>query len=181
MISDKFKTKYDQLVAKELAHKASNIILSVAVAIMSFTAYNLYTNERIVVVPTNVSKEFWISSNKLSESYLNQMGQYVSTALMNVSPNSAKQQFELVLELAAPEFYQTLKMELNNQNKYLVENGITSAFYPKSYKFEKDKIVINGQKNNIIGDKVVERRDIVLTVNYIVQNGRFYISKFEIK
>lgn len=181
MLSKNFKTKYDQLVAKELANKASNIILSVALAISSFTVYQLYSSERVVVVPTNVSKEFWVSTNKLSESYLNQMGQYISTSLLNVSPNSAKQQFELVLDLAAPEFYQTLKLELNNQTRYLTENGITSAFYPKSYKFEKDKIIINGQKNNIIGDRIVEKKDIVLTVFYIVQNGRFYISRFEIK
>ncbi len=176
-----FKNEHDKLVAKEIANKAVSIILAGALAASSFTIYKLYTEQKVVVVPTNITEEFWVTSRNVSETYLKQMGQYVATALLNVSPNSAKGQFELILDLAAPSYYQNLKQELVNQTRYLVENGITSAFWAKTFKYEKDHILVQGTKHNIIGDKVVEKKEVVLKIYFEVQNGRFYISTFEIK
>lgn len=176
-----FKNEYDSLVAKEIANKAVSIILAVALSISTFTIYKLYQEQKVVILPASVQKEFWATSKNVSESYLEQMGQYISTALLNVSPNSAEEQFGLVLELASPGFYQNMKLELENQKRYLVENGITSAFWAKSFKFEKDHITVQGMKHNIIGDKVVEKRGITLKIYFEVQSGRFYISSFAIK
>jgi type IV conjugative transfer system protein TraE len=181
MIRKVFKNEYDQLVAKEIANKTVSIILACALMVASFTMYKLYTEQKIIIVPTNTTKEFSVTSNSVSEEYLHQIGQYISTALLNVSPNSAKGQFELILDLASPSFYQNLKLELSNQTRYLVENGITSAFWAKTFKFEKDHIVVHGTKHNIISDKVVEKKEIVLKIYFEVQNGRFYIASFNIK
>jgi conjugal transfer pilus assembly protein TraE len=181
MIEKFFKNEHDRLVAKELANKTVSIILAVGMVISSFTIYKLVNDQRTVIVPTNVDKEFWVTSNKLSETYLKQMGQYISTALLTVAPNSASNQFKLILDLAAPAFYQQLKSELTNQTRYLTENDITIAFWAKDFKFDKDYIAITGTRNHIIGDKVVDNKEIVLKIFYIVQNGRFYISSFEIK
>ena len=181
MIEKFFKNDHDKLVAKELANKIVSIILGVGMTISSFTIYKLTSEQKTIILPTKVDKEFWVTNNQLSEAYLEQMGQYISTALLNVAPNSASSQFKLIIDLAAPAFYQQLKGELGNQTRYLSENGITSAFWAKSYKFDKDYIAITGTKNHIIGDKVVDKKEIVLKIFYIVQNGRFYISSFEIK
>ena len=88
-----FKNEHDRLVAKEIANKAVSIILAGALAVSSFTIYKLYTDQKIVILPTNITKEFWVTSRNLSETYLNQMGQYIATSLLNVSPNSAKGQY----------------------------------------------------------------------------------------
>ena len=181
MIRKYFKNEYDKLVAKEIANKTVSIILAIALSISTFTLYKIYQEQKIVILPASVQKEFWVTSNHVSEAYLEQMGQFISTALLNVSPNSAKEQFELILNLAAPSFYQSLKFELENQKRYLLENGITSAFWAKSFKYEKDHIVVQGNKNNIIGDKVVEKKSITLKIYFEVQNGRFYISSFLLK
>ncbi|MCK9473669.1 TraE/TraK family type IV conjugative transfer system protein [Sulfurimonas sp.] len=181
MIRKYFKNEYDRLVAKELANKIVSIILASALSISSFTIYKLYEEQKIIILPASVQKEFWATSKDVSESYLEQMGQYISTALLNVSPNSVETQFKFVLDLAAPHFYQNLKLDLENQKRYLVENGITSAFWAKSFKFEKDHITVQGMKHNIIGDKVVEKRGITLKIYFEVQSGRFYISSFTIK
>ncbi len=181
MIEKIFKNKYDKLVAKELANKVISIILSIALAIATFTIYQLSTNQKTIILPAKVDKEFWVTSNELSEVYLKQIGSYLTQALFNVSPNNAKEQFLLILDFAAPSFYQKLKSEMVNQAKYIVQNGITSSFYPKSFKFEKDFILISGTKHHIIGDKVVEKKEITVTFSYVVQNGRFYISNLKIK
>lgn len=181
MIEKFFQNEQDRLIAKELANKTVSIILAVGMAVSSITIYKLTSEQKTIVIPATVDKEFWVTSNQLSEAYLEQMGQYISTALLNVAPNSAQNQFKLILDLAAPEFYQQLKTELANQTRYLTENGISSVFFAKEYKFAKDYISITGTKNHIIGDKVVNKKEMVLKIFYKVQNGRFYISSFEIK
>lgn len=181
MMEKYFKNDWDRLVAKELTQKVVSIFLSVALAISAFTTYKLTTEQKTVIVPTGVTNEFWASSNYVSESYLKDMGQYISTALLNVAPNSAKDQFDLVLNLASPKYYQTLKSELLSQERYIKENGITSIFFTKSFKFEKDHISISGTKKHIITDKVVDTKEMVLKIFFEIQNGRFYIAEFKIQ
>lgn len=181
MIEKIFKNEWDKLVAKELSQKVASIALSVALAILAFTTYKLVTEQKTIILPTNINNEFWATSNYVSESYLKDMGQYISTATLNVAPNSAKEQFELVLNLASPNYYQTLKGELLSQERYIKENGITSIFFTKSFKFEKDHIAVSGTKRHIITDRVVETKEVVFKIFFEIQNGRFYISGLDIK
>ena len=181
MMRKYFKNNYDRLVAKEIANKIVSIVLATALVVCSVVIYKLQSEQKVIIVPTNTTKEFWATNSNLSETYLKQMGQYVSTALLNVSPNNAKEQFALILDLAAPTYYQTLKAELANQTRYLVENGITSAFWARTFKYEKDHIAVQGTKEHIISDKIVKKEEVNLKIFFEVQNGRFYISSFVIK
>ena len=50
--------------------------------------FNMVGRERIVLTPPAIEKSFWVAKNKVSASYLEQMGGFMAYLTLDVSPSS---------------------------------------------------------------------------------------------
>ena len=77
--------------------------------LLGFSVFWLVGKERVVIVPPIVNRDFWVGTDTVSDSYLEQMSEFFSGLLLNVNPNSFKTRAEHLLQHVAPNAYPVLK------------------------------------------------------------------------
>ena len=111
-----------------------NILLALA-AIISVTAALLscflFTKvERVIVTPISVEREFWIEGNRVSASYLEQYGQFISQLLLQKSAQSAATQRSVLLKNTDPSFVGNLRGRLIEEEAQLKKQNCSYVFFP---------------------------------------------------
>jgi len=178
---EKFKSKFNNLVAKELANRIMMMIFAVIIGIEGLVIKDLMLSQRTIILPCgNIAKEFWITGNKVSQTYLETQGRYISSLLHTVNPRNAKKQFFSILPLIESNQYGKTKNEFIKQIKYLVDNDISTVFYASEFDYKENEIIITGVKNNSIGNKIVTSKNIKFTIGFNIKNGRFYIKSLKV-
>jgi len=136
--------------------------------------------ERIVIVPASVDKTFYIESNVVSPTYLEQMGLFFSQLILSKSTESAAKQREVVLRHTLPRFHGSIKEQLIEEEKHLNKEGGSYHFYPVSTEIitGKNIVIITGERISLIGERIVAKEREKYTISFVCQNGRLYISGF---
>src|SRR5690242_10433642 len=91
------------------------IALSITVGLsllLGFSVFCLVGKERVVIVPPIVNRDFWVATDTVSDSYLEQMAEFFAGLLLNVTPNSFATRSEHLLQHVAPNAYPVLKTQL---------------------------------------------------------------------
>src|SRR6202140_5642584 len=64
--------------------------------------FNMVGRERIVLTPPTIDKSFWVAKDKVSASYLEQMGSFIAYLTLDDSPCSLVGKKGMLLRYAAP-------------------------------------------------------------------------------
>ena len=109
----------------------------------------LFKQERIVVAPPVVEKEFWVSSSAVSSTYLEQFGLFLSKLLFEKTPASSKAQREALLRHTDPSFAAALGAKLLKEEKALSKQNASYVFFP-------EEVVVNPSKKSvsILGERI---------------------------
>ena len=51
--------------------------------------FNMVGRDRVVVTPPSIDKTFWVSKDRVSSSYLEQMGSFIAYLTLDVSPSQS--------------------------------------------------------------------------------------------
>jgi len=176
-----FKSKFNNLVAQNLANKIVVIIFAFIIGIEGIVINDLIGKQRTIILPCgNIVKEFWVTGNKVSKNYLQRQAQFISSSLHTTNPKNAKKQFFSILPLIEPAQYNKVKKEFLKQIRYLVDNDISTVFYPSSYDYKENEIIVEGVKNNTIGNKIVTSKNIKFKIKFYMKDGRFYIKSLKV-
>jgi conjugal transfer pilus assembly protein TraE len=70
---------------------------------------NLLGTVRTVVVPPSINKTFWVTRDKASSEYLEQMGSFIAWLVLDVTPASIDWKKDILLGYVEPEQYGPLK------------------------------------------------------------------------
>lgn len=156
-----------------------SMILSCAVVLL--TVLQFFKNERIVIIPT-AGSSFWVEKSKVSSSYLDSMGVFLSDLLLNRSPADAEWKNKAILEHVHPAFYHEIRKQLLQDKKRILEQEQTFVFRAQTsssnmanYTFvlEGEFLVFIGRQ----GDKPVcaqaEKRK--YTLGFQCQNGKLLL------
>lgn len=135
--------------------------------------------ERIVIVPPEVNKEFWIESNRVSPEYLEQMGVFFATLGGNLSPSNATYNVKFLSHYIPPDVYGDLKSELASQAHYITKNNITQAFFPSAVKVidGENRVLIEGNVIRNIGTTRVSNEKMVFNIKFRVNNFKLLIEE----
>ncbi len=154
-------------------------ILCCAVILLSSLLF--FKNERIVVVPSNAAS-FWVENNKVSESYLEQMGVYLSDLLLNQSPSDAEWKNRAVLEHVHPVYYHEIRKQLSQDKKSIVNQSQAFVFQTEiaSAHLSTQTFVLEGVSLVLVGkqgskpacSQMVRRR---YTLGFQCQNHRLLL------
>jgi len=175
---DKFKFKLDRYMYENYTFRIVTLIMAGIIVFEGYLISDKVNNQKVVIMPPKtITKEFWVSGNRVSKSYLEQMGMFVVYNLMNIDKHTADYTIEAILPLVKPEFYYKVKAMLMEQIKYIIDNDISRVFYPSVIKTDKKgKIVILGITKDIIGNNVVAKKQQQITISYKIKQGRFWIT-----
>ena len=182
MIWKRYKFKLDKYIYENWTFRIVTLTLSGVIIYQGLLLSKKVNNQRVVVLPPKINKEFWVAGNTISKSYLEQMGQFVAFYLFNIDRNTAKISIENILTYVEPKFYGVVKKILYEQVDYIIENDIARVFYPSTIDVsQKGVIKVIGILKDIIGSKVVSSRQIELEIGYKIKQGRFWIVSLQVK
>jgi len=156
----------------------ANGLLAVTLLVLVYTSF-IY--QRIYLVPPVIESSIWLSKNKVSPSYLSQMSAYFAQLRLNSTPANHDYQSEMLLRYTAPEYYDQLQRSLATQGEYLVEENISTVFYPISVEVELEtlKVHVTGDYHTLVdGDPFIKKR-ISYLISYRYDQGQLWITQFQ--
>lgn len=125
-----------------------SIFLSIGTIILS--SFLFLKRERIVIVPPVIERDFWIESDKVSASYLQQMGLFLGQLLLNKSSQSAASQRSVLLRYVDPAYFGVLKQRLIEEEEILTKQNASYVFYPIDIKVNQPEMSLK-----LVGERLL--------------------------
>lgn len=147
---------------------AFSVVTSLSLLIVSMFLF--VKKERIVIVPPVLEKEFWVDTQSISATYLEQMGLFLSQLLLNKSPQSAASQRSTLLRHTDPLFTIALKQRLVEEEEILTKQNASYVFYPVDMKVNLSEmsLILQGDRLLFVAGKQVSsvREEYTLHFSY---------------
>lgn len=145
------------------------IIISLILIIFMLTiiAFSRKTIVQTILVPPQIQRTMTISNNEYSKEYLEEIGAYLTSLLLNATPETVEYQHQLLLKYVSPKYRDALNAELKLTERYIKKNNISTYFTTRKGAADpKDgTLTIDGVFKVSVGKKITE-----------TQNKKFLIS-----
>ena len=89
---------------------------------------NVLGSERTVVVPPTLNKSFWVTDEKASGAYLEQMGTFIAWLILDVTPATIDWKKDVLLTYVEPAQHGALKSRQEVEAERLKRINATTAF-----------------------------------------------------
>lgn len=183
MDSDTFKQNVRQSLKQRNIFLFLTLIQAIALVILSSIV--CVRKERLVVVPTT-GTSYWIEDNKVSQSYVEKMGIYLSDLLLNRTPSDVEKKNKLILEHVHPAFYQKIRKQLFEEQAGMLKTNQSYFFrtehsyaLPKELSFiaEGEFLVLVNKSGDIPICAQNELKKYVL--KFQCENGKLLLTSFK--
>jgi conjugal transfer pilus assembly protein TraE len=159
-----------------LAIMCALLILSLVLALLLFRK-----NERIVVLPAVVEKEFWVEGNAVSPSYLEQMGCFVGDLLLTRSPASSDMQLAILMRQTDPSFAPLLRSKLNAELAKLSKDNASYVFFRTKVVVDPDhsNVTLEGDRTLLLNEKILSTTRERYRLGFTNFGGRLLLASIE--
>ena len=170
MLEKFYKNKLDRYIFENITFRIITIALLMIIIYLVWILSTRINEQKIVFMPPKViTQEMWVKGNEVSKSYLQDMGQFIASNLLNITKDNAKNNVDNIIELIA-------------QTEYIINNSISRTFFVSSVNADtKGLIKVMGVIKDIIGDKVVNSENYIVEIGYKMEQGRFWINSIDSK
>jgi len=148
--------------------------------VLALFAVRLSGHERIVVVPPDIHKSFWVESDRVSSEYLEQMGYFLMQLTLDVTPQSVDHQAKLLLQYAAPASFGELRTALLAAAERLKRDGASTVFSAKDLVVDERalRVGVRGQLTTFISDRRVSEVSKAYAIELEYSGGRLFLKAF---
>ncbi|EEQ64267.1 conjugal transfer protein TraE [Campylobacter coli] len=183
MLEKFYKNKLDRYIFENITFRIITIALLMIIIYLVWILSTRINEQKIVFMPPKViTQEMWVKGNEVSKSYLQDMGQFIASNLLNITKDNAKNNVDNIMHLIEPQFYNKVRAELIAQTEYIINNSISRTFFVSSVNADtKGLIKVMGVIKDIIGDKVVNSENYIVEIGYKMKQGRFWINSIDSK
>lgn len=152
----------------------SNLILASAVFL---------NDTKTILVPPEINRPIWIKNNTVSSSYLEEQAFFFASLFLNVSPESASHQREMILRHVSSDAHEKVKQFLLSEENRLKKEGLSLSFKPTSIVSNKNKMIctLSGLLTGFIGERRVLHDKKTYCFEFCFTNGFLKILSFEEK
>jgi conjugal transfer pilus assembly protein TraE len=143
---------------------------------------SLSQNERIVVVPPDLHQEYWVDKNRVSASYLEEMGLYFGHLLLDNSPSNMGFKREIILRQTVEHAYGPLKRQLMEDEARIKKESVVTSFQASAVKVDPNKmsVEITGDLLRYVGEKRISQSRDVYSFAMVYRYGRLLIESFKL-
>ena len=90
--------------------------------------FNMVGRDRVIVTPPAIDKTFWVAKDRVSSSYLEQMGSFIAYLTLDVSPQSIDWKKSMLLQYVSPDVYGVLQTRQDLEADRLRRLNATTQF-----------------------------------------------------
>jgi conjugal transfer pilus assembly protein TraE len=152
-------------------------VILVQVVVMA----RLIGTEKIVLVPPEIKRSFWVSDNVVSKEYLEEMAYWYAGLALNITPITSDYQKNLFLTYAAPSEYGRLQAEMGVRAEFLRKNNTATQFVVRSITTDEknQRVALSGYLHTWTSDKKAGERNTIFMIGFKQMNGKLYVSDFK--
>lgn len=142
---------------------------------------NLLNSRRVIVMPPEISREFWVEKNRVSASYLEEMALFFSAFILEMSRESATYKRDVILRNTVSEGYGTLKAKLLEDERRLKKEHVVTSFQPNTVKVNDQRLTaeVTGDLARFVGEKRIAQSRDTYFFTFVYRQGRLLIKSFE--
>ncbi len=138
-------------------------------------------NERTVVVPPSIDKSFWVTKDRVSKEYLEQMGAFVGWLILDVSPDSIDWKKDILLSYVTPEQSGAMKTRQDLEAERLKRMNASTFFAPKQLVPNEDNqsvVLVGRLRTQVNGqDTTTDTKSYLAEFAYL--GGRVHLKTFK--
>lgn len=168
--------------------RSSNRTLGVALAFLGISQLisllaimALIGNEKTVLVPPTIDRQFWVSRDQVSREYLEEMAGFLTFLVLNVSPGDVDWKRKVYLSYVAPDVYADVKAKAEVEADRLRQHNASTTFLIQQLTAsERDQsVVVTGRMTRRVGtSEVGEPENRSYQVDFKYAGGRASVKAF---
>lgn len=177
MFFNRYRNIKDNFAKENVLLKTVIVILVVLIMYLIYIVVSRTDSQRTVFLPPQSTyKEFWISGDEVSKSYLETVGSFIAYNLLNVSKDNAKLLLSNILPLVDSNTYYEVKQELQKMHNYIVSNQMSRTFYlGEVEQTGNSQMIVSGTLRDSISTKIIKTEQVRLVIDYKIKFGLFHI------
>ena len=142
----------------------------------------VFTDDKSIVVPADLRQEVWMKGNKVSTTYLEEMGIVYADLILEVTPKGAVYRRDVILRNSSASRHGSLKQKLVEEEKRLKKRNLSTSFQANSVKVDQNKlsVEIKGDLVRYVGEKKISRSRDVYRFEFEFHRGRLLIKSFKL-
>ena len=136
---------------------------------------------RTVVVPPSINKSFWVTRNKASSDYLEQMGSFVAWLVLDVTSSSIDWKKDILLGYAEPDLHGELKIRQELEAARLKRINASTSFLPQQLVPDEDSqsLVVHGRLRTLVNNLETTNELKSYRVEFDYAGGRMQLKSFK--
>ena len=177
MNSDYLKKNLSTLTFQRNIFLALTFILTLSLLVLSIFIFQ--KSERIIITPPTIDKEFWVESNSVSPTYLEQFGYFFGQLMLTKSPQSAAPQRTVLLRHVDPSFYGDVNKKLVEEEKKLIKQQAAYVFFPSDIRVDMSnlQVLLTGDRTFYVSGKPVSTSRENYKLSFIYAGGRLLLKE----
>lgn len=142
---------------------------------------NVLGSERTVIVPPTLNKSFWVTDEKASGSYLEQMGAFVAWLVLDVTPATIDWKKDILLTYVEPSLHGALKSRQEVEAERLKRINATTAFSPDQLvpNDSGQSVVIRGRLRTLVNGIETANEPKAYLVAFNFAGARMHLATFK--
>jgi len=171
---------------KEMRRRNRSLGLAVGVlasghVVALLVILNLIGTVRTVVVPPTIDKTFWVSRDKASGEYLEQMGGFMSWLVLDVTPSSIDWKKNILLGYVEPDQYGALKTRQEVEAERLKRINASTMFMPQQLVPSEDKqsVVVRGRLRTLVNGFETANDLKAYLIEFSFNGARMHLKTFK--
>ena len=155
--------------------------LAVGHVVALIVILNLIGTVRTVIVPPSIDKSFWVSRDKASSEYLEQMGSFIAWLVLDVTPSSIDWKKGVLLGYVEPGQYGALKTRQEVEAERLKRINASTLFMPQQLVPSEDAqtVVVRGRLRTLVNGFETGNDLKAYLVEFSFNGARMHLKTFK--
>lgn len=176
-----FRNKLDRANGETRFYKVIVGALALLAFLQTAVIFAQLDNERVIVVPPEIDKTFWVEKGRVSKDYLEQMTLFITQLQLTVSPVTHDFQTKKILAYVHPSAHGKMQSDMMAAGAALKANNMSTWFHPQQLMTSEksNRVAIGGKLVTYVGEKETSNKTVMYRAQYTYVSGRLYLTMFE--
>lgn len=177
----KYMSSASNLFAENRLFRFVLALMLILIIFLVIQNNRLATSYKVILVPPNINEKITIENDVVDKKYMEAMGGYIANLMYNFTLDTVKAQYNILLDMFAPEAKPKYLDNFMALMKKYNENGVTMVFRITDIKLDTAKkvITVSGKTDKYVLNNMTESANVSLSIHFRINNGLFQIVDME--